>query len=153
MCQKCQRHQWKCATRVNYTTSINDTGRKFCHLDCWCCQRYWYLLPRCFWHRWQIIGTISDWLHLTVNLKEKNYLYVNSTTQRCPTPPNKIIKTFLVEDFCICHRCNDTGGAPWAANISVNFRKKLERPYRILRGLGFGETDSWMVQNLVALSL
>ncbi len=31
-------------------------------------------------------------LHLKVNLKEKIYLYVNSTTQRCP---NKIIKTFF----------------------------------------------------------
>jgi hypothetical protein len=23
---------------------------------------------------------------------------------------------------------NDTGGAPWAANISANFRKKLKQP-------------------------
>ncbi len=35
---------------------------------------------------------------------------------------------------------NDTGGAPWVANISANFRKKLKQP-GILRGLG--ETDSW----------
>jgi hypothetical protein len=35
----------------------------------------------CFWYRWQIMGTISDWRHLKVNLKEK-YLCVNSTTQR-----------------------------------------------------------------------
>ncbi len=32
---------------------------------------------------------------------KKIYLYVNSTTQRCP---NKIFKTFLIEDFSICHR-------------------------------------------------
>jgi hypothetical protein len=31
-------------------------------------------------HRWQIMGTISDYLHLKVKLNEKNYLYVNSTT-------------------------------------------------------------------------
>jgi hypothetical protein len=30
-----------------------------------------------------------------VNLKEKNYPYVYSTTQRC----KKTIKTFLIEDF------------------------------------------------------
>jgi hypothetical protein len=40
--------------------------------------------------------TISDCLHLKVNLKNKIYLYVNSTTQRCS---NKIFKTFLIEDF------------------------------------------------------
>ncbi len=44
----------------------------------------------------KIIGTISDCLHLRVILKEKNNLYVNSTNQRCP---DKIIKTFLIEDF------------------------------------------------------
>jgi hypothetical protein len=32
-------------------------------------------------------------------LKGKIYLYVNSNTQRCP---NKITKTFLIEDFSIC---------------------------------------------------
>jgi hypothetical protein len=31
-----------------------------------------------------------------VNLKEKNYLYVNFASQR---RPKKIIKTFLIEDF------------------------------------------------------
>ncbi len=46
-------------------------------------------------HRQQIMGTISDCWHHKVKLKEKNYLYVNSTTQRCP---NKIIKTVLIED-------------------------------------------------------
>jgi hypothetical protein len=42
-------------------------------------------------HRWQIMGTISDYLHLKVNLKEKMYLYVNSTIQRYP---NKISKVY-----------------------------------------------------------
>jgi hypothetical protein len=36
-------------------------------------------------------GKISDCLHLKKNLKERIYLYVNSTTQRCS---NKIIKFF-----------------------------------------------------------
>jgi hypothetical protein len=58
--------------------------------------------------RWQIIRTISDCLHLKVNLKEKNFLYVNSTTQRCL---NKIIITFLFEDFFHLPLV-DSGGAP-----------------------------------------
>ncbi len=36
-------------------------------------------------HQSQIIGTKSDCLHLKVNLKEKIYLYVTSTTQMCQT--------------------------------------------------------------------
>jgi hypothetical protein len=42
------------------------------------------------------VGTLSNFWHLKVNLKEIIYLYVNSTTQRCP---NKIIKTFLIKEF------------------------------------------------------
>jgi hypothetical protein len=34
-------------------------------------------------YQWQIMGTISDCLHLKVNLKKKIYPYVNSTTKRC----------------------------------------------------------------------
>jgi hypothetical protein len=36
---------------------------------------------------------VSGCRHLKVNLKAKIYIYVNSTTQRCP---NKIIKIFLL---------------------------------------------------------
>ena len=42
------------------------------------------------------MATISGCRQLKVNLKAKIYLYVNSTTQRCP---NKIIKIFLLESF------------------------------------------------------
>jgi hypothetical protein len=48
----------------------------------------------------------------------------------------------------------DTGGTPRLANISANFRKKLKRPYGVIRSLG--ETDPRRkpeVENLVALSL
>jgi hypothetical protein len=46
----------------------------------------------------------------TQNLKEKIYLYVNSTTERCP---NKIIKTFLIEKiFPFATPGNNIGGAP-----------------------------------------
>jgi hypothetical protein len=43
-----------------------------------------------------IIGIKSDCLHLKVILKKNIYLYVYSTTQRCP---NKIFKIFLIEGF------------------------------------------------------
>jgi hypothetical protein len=75
-----------------------------------------------------IMATISGCRHLKVNLKAKIYIYVNSTTQRCP---NKIISIFLLEGFFhfqVCHRVNDTGGKPGAANISANFRKNSQRP-------------------------
>jgi hypothetical protein len=45
----------------------------------------------------KIMGTISGCRHLKLNLKAKIYINVNSTTRRCP---NKIIKSFQLEDFC-----------------------------------------------------
>jgi hypothetical protein len=45
---------------------------------------------------WQLMGTISGCRLHKVNLKAEIYIYVNSTTQRCP---NKIIKIFQLEDF------------------------------------------------------
>jgi hypothetical protein len=50
----------KFATDIN-DTSFNDNG----------CKNY----------HWCQIGTISDSLHLKVNLKKKNYLYLTSTTK------------------------------------------------------------------------
>ncbi len=47
----------------------------------------------------------------------------------------------------------DTGGAPWLANISDNFRKKFEMTQHYF--LGLGEDDSWKKPeetNLVTLS-
>ncbi len=62
------------ADGVNYTdgkfaTGINDTGAKFCHRYNWCC-----LIP-------------------VANNGNNIYLYVDSTTQRCPK------YTFLIEDL------------------------------------------------------
>jgi hypothetical protein len=57
----------------------------------------------------KIMGTISGCWDLKVNLQAKMYLQVNSTSQRCP---NKIIKTFMIEDFPFATSVNDTGGAP-----------------------------------------
>ncbi len=68
----------------------------------------------------------SDCLHLKVNLKDKFYLYYNSTTQRCS---NKIIKAFLVEDTsAVVHL--EQGISPQI------FKKNRNNPNRILRGLG-----------------
>ncbi len=63
---------------------VSTTPAANCHRF----QRHrWQICRRCRWHRSR---------HLKVNLKAKIYIYVNSTTQRCP---NKIIKIFLLEDF------------------------------------------------------
>jgi hypothetical protein len=42
------------------------------------------------------MGLISGCRYPKVNLKGKIYICVNSTIHRCP---NKIIKSFLIEDF------------------------------------------------------
>ncbi len=88
------------------STGINDTGGKF--------------------------GNSIRLLHFKVNLKEKNYLYNNSTTQRL----KKIILIFWLKLFPFATGVNNTGGAPWAANISKNFRKNLKRPRWRTQGLG-----------------
>ncbi len=70
------------------------------------CHRQWHRRQICHRyqrHQWQIMGTISDCWHLKVNLEEKMYLYVNSTTQRCPN--KRIKKLFWLKIFYICHWC------------------------------------------------
>jgi hypothetical protein len=56
------------------------------------CHRYQrnrrQICHRCQRHRWQIMATISGCTYHKVSLNAKIYIYVNSTTQRCP---NKII--------------------------------------------------------------
>jgi hypothetical protein len=102
-------------TSGRFATSINDTGGKFCHQFLLCC-----------WHRWQIMGTISGCRHLKVNLKAIFFIYVNSSTQRCP---NKIIKIFSDwRFFLFASDVNATSCALWTVNISANFRKNLKWP-------------------------
>ncbi len=121
-------------TGGKFATCVNDSGSKFC--------------SRCQRHRWRIIGTeISDFWHLKVKLKEKIYLYFNSTTQRCP---HKIIKTFLIEVFFYLPLVSTklmVHLEPWISSQIVDTNV-------IFRDLG--KTDSWKkpkVENLVALSL
>ena len=107
-----------------------------CHRRRW---HRWQICHRYQRHRWQIFPPFSLLLIPVANLppvstipvakaKEKIYIYVNSTTQRCP---NKIIKI-----------------SPWI----------FEKIRNGLNGIlwGWGENDSWKkpeAKNLVTLSL
>jgi hypothetical protein len=86
--------------KVANLRGINDTGSKFATDAASVVTGVNYTSGKR--HQWQLMGTISDCLHLKVNMKKKVYLYVNSTIQRCT---NKIFKTFLIGDFSICHQC------------------------------------------------
>jgi hypothetical protein len=58
-----------------------------------------------------------------------------------PKGVEKKSKNFLDRNFfSLSTGVNETGGKPCAENISANFRKKLNSPNGIVRGLG--ETDS-----------
>ncbi len=84
---------------------------------------------------WQIIGTISDCLHLKVNLVKNIYLYVNFTTQWCP---HKIIETFLIEDFFHLTTVSTTQVVHLELRTSPRIfeRKNWNGPNGILRDLG-----------------
>jgi hypothetical protein len=68
-------------------------------------------------------------------MKEKNYLCVNSTTQRCS---KKIIKSFLTEDFFNLPPMSTTPEVLLELRLSPGkFLKKIRNgPYGILMGLG-----------------
>ncbi len=73
-----------------------------------------------------------------MNLKAKKYLYVNSTSQRCL---NKIMKTFMIEDYLHLPPVSLTPVANLKLRISPRIFEKIRNgPHGILRGLG--ETDS-----------
>jgi hypothetical protein len=98
------------------------------------------------------MATISDCRHLKVNLKAKIYIYVNSTTQRCP---NKIIKIFLLEGFFHLPQVSLTPVANLKLRISSRiFEKILNCPNGVIRGLGeTGSRKKPEAKNLVTLSL
>jgi hypothetical protein len=84
------------------------------------------------------MATISGFRHLKVNLKAKIYIYVNSTTQRCP---NKIIKIFLLEGFFHLPPVSLTPEANLELRIYPRIFEKIQNgPNGIIRSLG--ETDS-----------
>ncbi len=62
------------------TIGINDTSSTDGKIY-FCCQQYRrQIFRRCQRHRWQIMGTVPEYLHLKGNLKKKIYLDVNSNT-------------------------------------------------------------------------
>jgi hypothetical protein len=80
------------------------------------------------------MATISGCRHLKVNLKAKIYIFVNSTTQRCP---NKIIKIFQLEGFFHLPPMSLTPVANLELRISPrNFEKIRNGPNGLIRGLG-----------------
>ncbi len=104
------------------------------------------------WHRGHILPPVSLVLLipvakygknirlLKVNLKAWIYIYVNSTTQRCP---NKIIKK--ISDwrlFPFATGVNDTGGAPWAANL----REFLEKIWNSRNGMLRWKGGNWFMK-------
>jgi hypothetical protein len=84
------------------------------------------------------MATISGCRHLKVNLKAKIDIYLNSTTQRCPS---KIIKNFWLEGFFHLPPVSLTPVANIELQISPRIFVKIQNgPNGIIRGLG--ETDS-----------
>jgi hypothetical protein len=98
------------------------------------------------------MATISGCRHLKVTSKAKVYIYVNSTTQRCP---NKIIKIFLLEGFFHLPSVSLTPVANLELRISPRIFEKIRNgPIGIIRGLGeTGTRKKPEAKNLVTLSL
>jgi hypothetical protein len=123
----------KFATGVNdsggkFAAGVNDAGGKTPAANCHRYQR----------HRRQIMRTISGCRHPKVNLKAKIYIYVNSTTHRCP---NKIIKIFLLEGDFHLPPVSLTPVVHLEPRISPRIFEKIRNGRNgILRCLG--ETDS-----------
>jgi hypothetical protein len=113
---------------ANFATGVKDTGGKFAAgVNDTGCQR----------HRWQTMGLISGCRYLQVNLKEKMYVCVNSTIQRCP---NKIIKIFQIEDFSHLPPVSTTQVVNLELRISPRIFEKIRNgPNGIL--WGWGKTD------------
>ncbi len=108
------------------------------------------ICPRYQRHRWQIfppfslallipvvklppgqtMGTIAD------NLKRtwKKNIYMLTLLPKVSKRNHKKFSDWRF--FPVATGVNDTGGKPWAVNISANFRKNLKRPSWYNQGLG-----------------
>ncbi len=98
------------------------------------------------------MATISGCRHLKVNFKAKIFIYVHSTTQRCP---NKIIKIFLLEGFFHMAPVSLTPVANLELRISPRIFEKIRiGPNDIIRSLRENESRKKPeAKNLVTLSL
>jgi hypothetical protein len=85
-------------------------------------------------------------------LQANIYIYVNSTTQRCP---NKIIKIYVVEGFFHLPPVSLTPVANLELRISPRIVEKIrDGPNGVIRGLGeTGSRKKPEAKNLVTLSL
>ncbi len=116
----CCWYRWQIDTGVsntggNFAACVNDTDDKL--------PPSIYDTGIKFANRWQIVESISDYLHKKVNLKEKMYLNVTLTTLRCP---NKIIKLFWLKIFSICHWCQRHWWFTLSCKYLRGFSKKIE---------------------------
>jgi hypothetical protein len=78
------------------------------------------------------MGTITGYRHLKVNLKAKIYLYVNSSTQRCP---NKIIKIFLIADFFFLPPVSTTPVVHFELRTSLRIFENFETALMVYSGV------------------
>ncbi len=99
-------------TSGKFATGVNDTGGKLPPVS-------------------KTPETISSCRHLKVNSKANIYIYVNSSTQRCP---NKIIKFFLLKIFFICHRCQRHRWCTLNCEYLREFSKKFETALMVYSG-------------------
>ncbi len=109
---------------------FNDTGSKLPPVSTTLAVN---LLPRCQWHRWQIMGTISDFWHLKVNLKKK-IIYMLTLL---PKGGQKNFSDFSHWSFF------------YLSPVSTTPVVHLEPEMMILMGY----SEAWEVENLVARSL
>jgi hypothetical protein len=92
------------------------------------------------------MASASGCRHLKVNLKAKSYIYVNSTTLRCP---NKVIKIFLIEDFSHLPPVTTTP----VVHLEPRIFDKFEMAVMVHSGAWGKLIQEKKVENLVALSL
>ncbi len=114
-------------TGGKFATSVNDTSGNLPPVtttpvaNCLRCKR----------HRLQTMGTISDSWQLKLNLKEKMYLYANSTTQRCP---REIMKIFDWRFLSICYWCQRHRWCTLSCEYLRKFSKKFETALMVESG-------------------
>ncbi len=107
---------------------VSTTPVANCHLYQWHRQQ---ICHRYQWHRWQTMGTIIKLLITSNELKEKIYIYVNSTTQSCP---DKIIKFFWLKIFSICHLCQRHRWCTLSCEYLREFSKNLQMALMVYSG-------------------
>ncbi len=99
ICHRCQRYRWQVYRQCQQywrqlAASVKDTGGKLPPVSMTLAVNFPPVSITMVANNWNNIRLLTPYSES--ELEGKNYLYVNSTTQRCT---NKIIKTCLIEDF------------------------------------------------------